>query len=62
MPPRAILWVTPRERQRKPGIPRLKDMGGRRKKLMEQMVPWVPYLWGDNITITAPSVTNYGCR
>jgi len=29
------------------------------KKLMEQVVPWVPYLWGDNITITAPSVTNY---
>jgi peptide/nickel transport system substrate-binding protein len=29
------------------------------RKLMEQVVPWVPYLWGDNITITAPSVTNY---
>jgi peptide/nickel transport system substrate-binding protein len=29
------------------------------KKLMEQVVPWVPYLWGDNITITAPSVTHY---
>ena len=29
------------------------------KKLMEQVVPWVPYLWGDNITITAPSVTQY---
>jgi peptide/nickel transport system substrate-binding protein len=29
------------------------------KKLMEEAVPWVPYLWAKNITITAPSVTKY---
>jgi peptide/nickel transport system substrate-binding protein len=29
------------------------------KKLMEQVVPWVPYLWEKKITITAPSVTKY---
>jgi peptide/nickel transport system substrate-binding protein len=29
------------------------------KKLMEQVVPWVPYLWSNNITIVTPSVTRY---
>jgi peptide/nickel transport system substrate-binding protein len=29
------------------------------KKLMEQVVMWVPYLWEKKITITAPSVTKY---
>jgi len=29
------------------------------KKLMEQVVPWVPYLWSNNITILTPTVTRY---
>src|SRR6266511_1944450 len=29
------------------------------KKLMEQVVPWVPYLWSNNITILTPSVTKF---
>jgi peptide/nickel transport system substrate-binding protein len=29
------------------------------KKLMEQAVPWVPYLWNKVVVITAPSVTKY---
>jgi peptide/nickel transport system substrate-binding protein len=29
------------------------------KKLMEQDVPWVPYLWTKNVTITASSMTKY---
>ncbi len=29
------------------------------KKLMEQDVPWVPYLWTRNVTITASSMTKY---
>src|SRR5215218_5460811 len=29
------------------------------KKLMEEMVPWVPYLWAKQVTITAPSVTKW---
>jgi peptide/nickel transport system substrate-binding protein len=29
------------------------------KKLMEQVVPWVPYLWSNNITILAPTLTRY---
>jgi peptide/nickel transport system substrate-binding protein len=29
------------------------------KKLMEQVVPWVPYLWQRQITITAPSMTKF---
>jgi peptide/nickel transport system substrate-binding protein len=29
------------------------------KKLMEQAVPWIPYLWNKVIYITAPSVTKY---
>jgi peptide/nickel transport system substrate-binding protein len=29
------------------------------RKLMEQVVPWVPYLWSNNITILAPAVTRY---
>jgi peptide/nickel transport system substrate-binding protein len=29
------------------------------KFMMTNVVPWVPYLWATNITITAPSVTRY---
>lgn len=29
------------------------------KKLMEEIVPWVPYLWAKNIDITGPAVTAY---
>jgi peptide/nickel transport system substrate-binding protein len=29
------------------------------KKLMEEAVPWIPYLWANNITVTAPSVTKF---
>jgi hypothetical protein len=29
------------------------------KKLMEEMAPWVPYLWAKQVTITAPSVTKF---
>jgi peptide/nickel transport system substrate-binding protein len=29
------------------------------KKLMEQVVPWIPYLWSNNITITTPGLTRY---
>jgi peptide/nickel transport system substrate-binding protein len=29
------------------------------KRLMEQVVPWVPYLWSNNITILTPTVTRY---
>jgi peptide/nickel transport system substrate-binding protein len=29
------------------------------RKLMEEVVPWVPYLWERKVTITAPSVTKY---
>jgi hypothetical protein len=27
--------------------------------MMTNVVPWVPYLWATNVTITAPSVTRY---
>jgi peptide/nickel transport system substrate-binding protein len=29
------------------------------KKLMEQVVPWVPYLWSNNITVLSPSITRF---
>jgi peptide/nickel transport system substrate-binding protein len=29
------------------------------KKLMEEQVPWVPYLWAKQVTITAPSLTKW---
>jgi peptide/nickel transport system substrate-binding protein len=29
------------------------------RKLVEQVVPWVPYLWSNALTVTAPSVTKY---
>jgi len=29
------------------------------KKVMEQVVPWVPYLWANNPTIQNPSLTHY---
>lgn len=29
------------------------------KKIMEEVVPWVPYLWGNNINIISEAVTKY---
>jgi peptide/nickel transport system substrate-binding protein len=29
------------------------------KKVMTEVVPWVPFLWAQNVTTTAPSVTKY---
>ena len=29
------------------------------KKIMNEVVPWVPYLWAQTVTTTAPSVTKY---
>src|SRR5207245_1967742 len=29
------------------------------KNLMENVVPWVPYLWANAFTIVAPSTTHY---
>jgi peptide/nickel transport system substrate-binding protein len=29
------------------------------KKLMEEVIPWVPYLWANEVTVTAPSVTQW---
>ena len=29
------------------------------RKIMEQGVPWIPYLWANNITVTGPSVTRF---
>jgi peptide/nickel transport system substrate-binding protein len=29
------------------------------KKLMEQVVPWVPYLWANNLTLVSERVTHY---
>jgi len=29
------------------------------KKLMEQVVPWVPYLWPNNVFIVGPKVTHW---
>ena len=29
------------------------------KDLMENVVPWVPYLWRRAVTLVAPSVTHY---
>jgi peptide/nickel transport system substrate-binding protein len=29
------------------------------KKIMNDVVPWVPFLWAQNVTTTAPSVTKY---
>ena len=29
------------------------------KKLMEEGVPWVPYLWANNITVTGNTVTKF---
>ncbi len=29
------------------------------RKLMEEVVPWVPYLWEQNIALTGPSVTKW---
>ncbi|HEX9234866.1 MAG TPA: ABC transporter substrate-binding protein [Actinomycetota bacterium] len=29
------------------------------KSLMQNVVPWVPYLWATNLTVVAPTVTHY---
>ncbi|MFY9586718.1 MAG: ABC transporter substrate-binding protein [Actinomycetota bacterium] len=29
------------------------------QKTMNEMVPWIPYLWANNITLTSDAVTNY---
>jgi hypothetical protein len=29
------------------------------KELMEQVVPWVPYLWATNLTLLSDAVTHY---
>jgi hypothetical protein len=29
------------------------------KKIMNEVVPWIPYLWAQTVTTTAPSVTKY---
>jgi peptide/nickel transport system substrate-binding protein len=29
------------------------------KKLMTQVVPWIPYLWSNNVTIVGPKVTHW---
>jgi hypothetical protein len=29
------------------------------KKMMTQVVPWVPYLWSNNVTIVGPTVTHW---
>ena len=29
------------------------------KNLMENVVPWVPYLWANAFTVVAPSTTHY---
>jgi ABC-type transport system substrate-binding protein len=29
------------------------------KKTMNEMVPWIPYLWANNITLISDAVTNY---
>jgi hypothetical protein len=26
---------------------------------MEQVVPWIPYLWANNITVAAPTVSRF---
>jgi ABC-type transport system substrate-binding protein len=41
------------------GADRLSCWIGFDKNVMENVVPWVPYLWATNVTITAPSVTRY---
>jgi len=41
------------------GQPRLSCWVTFDKNVMTNVVPWVPYLWATNITITAPSVTRY---
>jgi len=29
------------------------------KKMMTKVVPWVPYLWSNNVTIVGPKVTHW---
>jgi peptide/nickel transport system substrate-binding protein len=39
--------------------PRVRCWAQLDKKLMEQVVPWVPYLWAKNINIIGPNVTKW---
>ena len=41
------------------GSSRLSCWIGFDKYMMTSVVPWVPYLWANQVTITAPSVTRY---
>src|SRR4051794_7814912 len=43
----------------KTGQPRINCWEGVDKKLMTQVVPWVPYLWSNNVTIVGPKVTHW---
>jgi peptide/nickel transport system substrate-binding protein len=39
--------------------PRVSCWAALDKKLMTQVVPWVPYLWSNNVTIVGPNVTHW---
>jgi peptide/nickel transport system substrate-binding protein len=41
------------------GSPRLSCWVGLDRYLMEQVVPWIPYLWANNITVAAPTVSRF---
>ncbi|MFL5925386.1 MAG: ABC transporter substrate-binding protein [Gaiellaceae bacterium] len=43
----------------KSGQPRITCWENVDKKLMTQVVPWVPYLWSNNVTIVGPKVTHW---
>jgi peptide/nickel transport system substrate-binding protein len=45
--------------QRKLGQARITCWENLDKKLMTQVVPWVPYLWSNNVTIVGPNVTHW---
>jgi peptide/nickel transport system substrate-binding protein len=45
--------------QAKLGGPRTTCWENLDKKLMEQVVPWVPYLWPNNVFIIGPNVTHW---
>ena len=41
------------------GEPRIKCWVAFDKDLMTKVVAWVPYMWGNYVSITAPDVTRY---
>jgi hypothetical protein len=45
--------------QKKLGQDRINCWEALDKKLMTQVVPWVPYLWSNNVTIVGPKVTHW---